>query len=58
MGVPGLPASDIGINAEIEALKRGVASILSPIEGLPAFKKEVARFVKLFMNVDVNPKIA
>ena len=27
MGIPGLPAADIGVNAEIEALKKGIANI-------------------------------
>ena len=30
MGVPGLPANQIGIDAEIAALKRGVASYSLP----------------------------
>jgi len=53
MGVPGLPASQIGIMAEIEALKQGVASIYPPLEGIPAFKEEASRFVKAFIGVDV-----
>lgn len=54
MGVPGLPAAEIGINAEIEALKKGVASIYPEIDGLPLLKKEASRFVKLFLDIDVN----
>lgn len=56
MGVPGLPAIEIGVNAEIEALKNGVASIYPPIEGVPLFKKEVSRFVKLFLDIEVSPE--
>ena len=36
MGVPGLPATPTGIEAEIEALKKGAASIYPPIEGVGA----------------------
>ena len=54
MGVPGLPATDIGVQAEIEALNRGVASVYPDIEGVPVLKKEAARFVKLFLDIDVD----
>jgi aspartate/methionine/tyrosine aminotransferase len=56
MGVPGLPAPTIGINAEIAALKSGVASIYPDISGLPSLKEETSRFIKLFLNIDVSPK--
>jgi len=54
MGVPGLPPSKIGVDAEIEALRKGVASIYPDIYGIPELKKETSRFVKLFMDIDVN----
>jgi aspartate/methionine/tyrosine aminotransferase len=56
MGIPGLPASDIGVNAEIEALKKGVANTYPDIQGIPQLKNEASRFVKLFLNIDVNPE--
>lgn len=56
MGVPGLPASAIGINAEIEALKKGVANAYPEIEGIPELKREISRFIKLFLDVDVLDK--
>lgn len=56
MGVPGLPTPHIGIEAEIEALRNGVSSIYPDISGLPELKKETSRFIKLFLNVDVNPQ--
>ncbi|MBM3405179.1 MAG: pyridoxal phosphate-dependent aminotransferase [Bacteroidetes bacterium] len=55
MGVPGLPPTQIGVDAEIEALKRGVAAIYPDIDGVPALKQEISRFVKLFLNIDVDP---
>ncbi|MBI5011154.1 MAG: pyridoxal phosphate-dependent aminotransferase [Bacteroidia bacterium] len=56
MGVPGLAAARAGINAEIEALKSGVASIYPDIEGIPSLKEESSRFIRLFLNLDINPK--
>jgi aspartate/methionine/tyrosine aminotransferase len=55
MGVPGLPAPSIGTEAEIEALHKGVASLYPEITGLGILKKEISRFIKLFMNVDISP---
>jgi aspartate/methionine/tyrosine aminotransferase len=55
MGVPGLPPAQVGTDAEIEALQRGVAAIYPDIDGIPALKKEVSLFVKNFLNIDVDP---
>ncbi len=55
MGVPGLPPAEVGTKAEIEALKRGVAAIYPDIHGIPQLKEEISRFVKLFIDIDVNP---
>ncbi|MCK5821772.1 MAG: pyridoxal phosphate-dependent aminotransferase [Bacteroidales bacterium] len=54
MGVPGLEPPDIGIEAEIAALKRGVSSKYPMIDGVPELKRELRRFVKLFLNIDVE----
>ena len=56
MGVPGLPPARIGIEAEIEALKTGIAAIYPDIYGIPQLKTETSRFVKLFMDIDVSPE--
>ncbi len=56
MGVPGLPAPKVGVEAEIESLKNGVASIYPVIDGLPELKDEASRFVKAFIDVDVLPQ--
>ena len=56
MGVPGLPASAIGVNAESEALKSGVASIYPPIDGVPELKEESSRFIQAFMDLTVAPE--
>ncbi len=56
MGVPGLEPASVGTEAEIEALKNGVASKYANIEGIPEFKNEAARFVKLFLGLDISPE--
>lgn len=55
MGVPGLPPARIGTEAEIEALKSGVASIYPMMDGIKPLKAEASRFIKLFMDIDVSP---
>ena len=56
MGVPGISASAIGIEAEIAALENGVASIYPDITGIRPLKKETSRFIKLFLDVDIDPQ--
>jgi len=56
-GIPGLPTHRIAVEAEAEALRdRKVGHVYAPFEGLPALKEEIARFVKLFMNLDVSAR--
>ncbi len=55
MGVPGLKATEIGVQAEIAALKTGIAAIYTEIEGIPELKKEASRFAKLFLDIDIDP---
>lgn len=54
MGIPGLPAAEIGVEAQINALRSGVASQYPDIQGLPALKHEASRFIKAFIGLDVN----
>ena len=56
MGIPGLPPTKIGVDAEIEALKKGVASIYPDIFGIEKLKFETSRFAKLFMDIEVDPE--
>lgn len=55
MGVPGLPAAQVGVAAEIKALQSGVASIYPMMDGIKPLKQEASRFIKTFMDVDVDP---
>ncbi len=56
MGIPGLPPAQVGIDAECEALRAGVASIYPSMDGVPELKKQASRFLKAFLDVDVAPK--
>jgi len=56
MGVPGLEPVKVGVEAEIVALREGVASKYPMIDGIPPLKAEIAQFVKNFINVDVDEK--
>lgn len=55
MGVPGLPPAKVGVEAEINALEWGVASDYPMMDGIKPLKYEASRFIKLFMDVDVDP---
>jgi len=55
-GIPGLPANEIAIRGEIEALQeRGLAQRYAPFDGVPELKQEASRFARLFMDLDVPP---
>ncbi|HNQ59773.1 MAG TPA: pyridoxal phosphate-dependent aminotransferase [Bacteroidales bacterium] len=56
MGNPGLPPAAPGVKAQIEALEKGIASEYPDIQGIPPLKKEISRFLKLFVNIDVDPQ--
>ncbi len=56
MGVPGLPTPPVAIEAEIDALRKGVSSLYPAIGGIPSLKLEASRFIKLFIDVDIKPE--
>ena len=56
MGVPGLKPPEVGTQAEIEALKKGVASDYPMLDGIKPLKEETSRFIKNFMNIDLSPE--
>ncbi len=55
-GVPGIPACKIGIEAQKKALDAGVPSIYPSIQGLPELKANASRFIKAFIDIDIDPK--
>lgn len=54
MGIPGLPPSSVGVEAECEALRNGVASVYPVIDGIQPVKEAASRFIKAFLDVDIN----
>ncbi|MBR5062425.1 MAG: pyridoxal phosphate-dependent aminotransferase [Prevotella sp.] len=56
MGIPGLPASQVGVDAQILALQDGIAHSYPDIQGYPKLKEEASRFVKAFINIDIAPE--
>ena len=56
MGVPGLPPSAVGVEAECDALRRGVASVYPIIDGIPEIKEQASRFVKAFLDTEIDPQ--
>ncbi len=56
MGIPGLPAAQVGIDAQVKALQEGIAHSYPDIQGYPELKKQASRFVKAFIGLDVAPE--
>ncbi|WP_321372743.1 pyridoxal phosphate-dependent aminotransferase [uncultured Draconibacterium sp.] len=56
MGVPGLPPAKVGVEAEKDALDRGVSAIYPMVDGIKPLKQESSKFIKNFLNVDVAPE--
>ena len=52
MGIPGLPAAQVGVDAQVKALQGGIAHSYPDIQGYPELKKEASRFVKAFIGLD------
>jgi len=56
LGEPGLPASEVGIEAEHQALLKGCASHYPNIIGIPEVKKWGSEFVRAFINLQRPPE--
>ena len=56
MGIPGLPAAQVGVDAQIKALKDGIAHSYPDIQGATVLKQEASRFVKPFIGIDIEPE--
>ena len=56
MGIPGLPAAKVGVEAQIKALQEGIANSYPDIQGYPELKRQASRFVKAFVGVDIAPE--
>lgn len=56
MGIPGLPAAQVGVDAQVKALQAGIAHSYPDIQGAPVLKQEASRFVKAFIGLDIAPE--
>ena len=56
MGIPGLPAAQVGVDAQVKSLQDGIAHSYPDIQGLPELKQQASRFVKAFIDVDIQPE--
>lgn len=55
-GVPGIPVCRIGVEAQKKALDEGMPSVYPNVQGIPELKKNASRFVKAFIDIDIDPK--
>lgn len=55
MGIPGLPPTKVGVEAEKSALDAGVASEYPNMYGIPKLKEQASRFLKAYLDIDVAP---
>ena len=56
MGIPGLPAAQVGVDAQVKALQDGIAHSYPDIQGAPVLKEAASQFVKAFIGVDIKPE--
>ncbi len=56
MGIPGLPAAQVGVDAQVKALQDGIAHSYPDIQGYPVLKQEASRFVRAFIGLDIAPE--
>jgi aspartate/methionine/tyrosine aminotransferase len=56
MGIPGLPAAQVGVDAQIKALEGGIAHSYPDIQGAPVLKQAASQFVKAFIGIDIKPE--
>lgn len=55
-GSPGLPVNRYGVDAEKKALDSGICSQYPAAEGFKGLKEAASRFVKAFIDVDIDPR--
>lgn len=53
IGNPGIPANALGIEAEREVLRKGIANQYPNISGIPALKQNASKFLKAFLDADI-----
>lgn len=53
IGNPGIPANALGVEAEREVLRKGIANQYPNIAGIPQLKRNGSRFLKAFLDIDM-----
>ena len=56
MGIPNIPTPNIAKEAEKEAIDKGLQGIYPPFDGIPELKLAGSKFVKAFLDMDVEPE--
>ena len=56
IGNPGLPAENVGIECECNALRSGVANKYPDIAGIAPLKENASKFIKAFLDLDIPAK--
>ena len=56
MGIPNIPTPDIAKEAEKEAIDKGLQGIYPPFDGIPELKLAGSKFVKAFLDMNVEPE--
>ena len=54
-GVPGIKATQFGVDMQKLALDAGIAAVYPPTGGIPEFKWNASAFIKAFVGIDVFP---
>lgn len=54
-GVPGIKASQFGVDMQKLALDAGIAAVYPPTAGIPEFKWNASAFIKAFVGIDIFP---
>ena len=55
-GVPGIKASQFGVDMQKLALDYGIAAVYPPTGGIPEFKWNASAFIKAFVGIDIFPE--
>lgn len=53
MGVPGLSAAAVGVEAECRALRGGAAALYPDMAGVEPLKRAASRFIRAFLDLDI-----
>ena len=56
MGIPNIPTPNIAKEAEKKAIDKGFQGIYPPFDGIPELKLAGSKFVKAFLDVNVEPE--